>query len=620
MKRAAQREHVGWASALPDSERLAGLRDLYPEAFAEGKVDFDKLRGLLGGEIDERPERYSFTWAGKRDAIRLLQAPSRAALIPCPEESIRFEQTGHVFIEGENLEALKLLYKAYFGRVKMIYIDPPYNTGHDFIYPDNYADPLATYLQLTGQQDAVGNLLTSNPETSGRYHSAWLSMMYPRLFLARQLLREDGVIFVSIDDTEVANLRLLMNEIFGEENFVSNIIWEKKFSPQNDDMYIAAAHDHILLYARSMESWRPSLLPRSEKANIRYQNPDNDPRGPWSSGDLTTKTKAKGHSYPITSPTGKVFYPTTGRQWGLALETFQKLSADNRIWFGATENNIPRVKQFLSEVQKGIVPISIWKHTDVGHNQEAKQELNSIFKDAPLDFETPKPSRLIKRMLQIAASENGSIVLDFFAGTCTTAQAVLEFNREDGGDRRFIMVQLPEPTGNKQYPTIAEIGKERIRRVLAKLKSENAGQLSLPSPAQLEDLGFRVFKMAPSAFKPWVGEAAEPEAYARQLELQTDPLVEGWKPQDVIWEVALREGFGLDAQVVPVAGLEARAIWRVTDPAREQSFVICLADRIDLAAVRPLNLGREDLFICRDAALDDEAAANLALQCRLKTI
>ena len=223
-------------------------------------------------------------------------------------------------------------------------------------------------------------------------------------------------------------------------------------------------------------------------------------------------------------------------------------------------------------------------------------------------------------MLQIAASENGSIVLDFFAGTCTTAQAVLEFNREDGGDRRFIMVQLPEPTGNKQYPTIAEIGKERIRRVLAKLKSENAGQLSLPSPAQLEDLGFRVFKMAPSAFKPWVGEAAEPEAYARQLELQTDPLVEGWKPQDVIWEVALREGFGLDARVEPVSGLEAQAAWRVSDPAREQSFVICLADRIDLAAVRPLNLGREDLFICRDAALDDEAAANLALQCRLKTI
>jgi adenine-specific DNA-methyltransferase len=288
-------------------EQLARLKELFPETFAEGQVDFEKLRATLGDLVDDRPERYTFTWAGKRDAIRLLQTPTRATLVPCREESVNFDETQHVFIEGDNLEVLKLLYKPYFGRVKMIYIDPPYNTGNDFIYPDNFADPLATYLQLTGQQDAEGTLLTSNPETSGRYHSAWLSMMYPRLFLARQLLREDGVIFVSIDDHEVHNLRLLMNEVFGEENFIATVIWQKVYSPKNTAKHFSEDHDYALVYARSAEVWRPNLLPRTAASNARYDNPDSDPRGPWKSGDLTARNYYSEGQYEVVSPAGKRF-------------------------------------------------------------------------------------------------------------------------------------------------------------------------------------------------------------------------------------------------------------------------------------------------------------------------
>ncbi|HZD57161.1 MAG TPA: site-specific DNA-methyltransferase, partial [Anaerolineales bacterium] len=251
------------------SDRLQVLKDLIPEAFTEGKIHFEKLRATLGNLIDDSPERYSFTWAGKRDATRLLQTPTRATLIPCPEESIEFDSTQNIFIEGENLEVLKLLYKSYFGRVKMIYIDPPYNTGNDFIYPDDYADPLGKYLELTGQQDVEGNLLTSNPETSGRYHSAWLSMMYPRLFLARQLLREDGVIFISIDDHEVHNLRMLMNEIFGEENFIATVLWQKVYSPKSSARHFSEDHDYILVYAKNGETWTPSLLPRTAEMDAR---------------------------------------------------------------------------------------------------------------------------------------------------------------------------------------------------------------------------------------------------------------------------------------------------------------------------------------------------------------
>src|SRR5579864_535178 len=284
-----QREHVAATAGDVLEAQIARLREVFPEVVVEGKIDWEKLRITLGSAAESGPGRFLFSWAGRDDAVSLLQTPSRATLIPCPEESVSFESTGNAFIEGDNLEVLKLLFKPYFGRVKMIYIDPPYNTGQDFIYPDNYADPLATYLQLTGQVDSAGNLLTSNPETSGRYHSAWLSMMYPRLFLARQLLAEDGAIFVSIDDHEMHHLRLVMNEVFGEENFVATVIWQKVYSPKNSAKHFSADHDYIVVYARRADIWRPELLPRTEEMEARYDNPDNDPRGPWKAGDLSAR-------------------------------------------------------------------------------------------------------------------------------------------------------------------------------------------------------------------------------------------------------------------------------------------------------------------------------------------
>jgi len=617
-KKKPDKKRVEQTSADLLQESIARLRELFPQAVTEGKIDFAKLRETLGDEVDDRPERYSFTWAGKRDAIRLLQTPSRATLVPSPKESVNFDETQNLFIEGENLEVLKLLYKSYAGRVKMIYIDPPYNTGNDFIYPDDFRDPLDTYLKLTGQKDSEGNLLTSNPETSGRYHSTWLSMMYPRLFIARQLLREDGVIFISIDDHEVYNLRALMNEVFGEENFIALCIWQRKYSPQPDEKSLSPVHEYICAYARSSAAWQPNLLPRTKEALARYKNPDNDVRGPWKAGDLSTKTKAAGHSYAVNSPTGKVFRPPKGRQWGPSKDSFERMLSENRIWFGPHGGNAPSIKQFLSEVQQGTVPTTLWLREDVGDNQEAVRELMSM----DLGFESPKPVRLIQHMLRIGSSAtSGDIILDFFGGSGTTSQAVIESNRLDGGNRRFVMVQVQEPTQDKAYPTIADIGKERIRRVIKKLTDESKGKLDLKDRETPEDLGFKVFSLVESNYRPWKGvEKKDGAAYAETMELFTDPLVPGWKPVNVVYEVALKEGYSLTSKVEKVEGLKDNTVYLVTDADKGQSFRISLDDRLKAATVKALALKKDDLFICRDAALTDEQAANLALQCNLKTI
>ncbi len=616
-------EPVPTESASLAAGQLAQFQELFPHVFAEGKVDWDKLRAALGDLADDRPERYTFTWAGKRDAIRLLQMPTRATLIPCPQES-EFDATQHLFIEGDNLEVLKLLYKSYAGRVKMIYIDPPYNTGNDFVYPDNYFDPLATYLQLTGQQDAEGNLLTSNPETSGRYHSAWLSMMYPRLFLARQLLREDGVIFVSIDDNEVHNLRLLMNEVFGEENFVATVIWEKMYSPKSSARHFSEDHDYIVVYARNAAIWGPSLMPRTAEMDARYSNPDNDPRGPWKPSGLDARNYYSRGTYPITCPSGRIISgPPQGSYWRVSKEKFEELDQDKRIWWGGEGNSVPALKRFLSEVKPGKVPQTLWSYAEVGHTQEAKKELLALvdFDDSTSVFETPKPARLIKRMLQVATESDSDLVLDFFAGSCTTAQAVLELNREDGGNRRFIMVQLPEPTGSPKFPAITDIGKERIRRVIARMKQERAGQLDLQDRDAPEDLGFKVFTLAESHYRRWTGTAErDAEALANQMELFTDPLLPGWQATNVIYEAALKEGYSLTCRIEPLPEITTNSVSRVSDGERGQSFLICLDDTLDPKTPGALALRKEDILICRDVALTDELAANLALQCRLKTI
>lgn len=611
--------------ASPDliADRTGQLRSLFPEVFSEGKVDFDKLKAALGESVDTQSERYTFSWAGKRDAIQTLQTQSRATLIPAPEESINFESAKNLFIEGENLEVLKLLYKSYFRRVKVIYIDPPYNTGQDFVYPDNYAAPLDAYLKLTGQVDDNGAALTNKLEKSGRIHSVWLSMMYPRLFLARQLLQDDGVIFVSIDDHEVHNLRMLLNEIFGEENFVANIIWEKKYAPQNDARWLSDTHDHILVYARNKEVWRPLLLPRTEEANARYVNVDNDPRGPWKSSDFSVKSYSAKYDYPIQTPSGRVVNPPESRCWAVSQEQFQQLVADNRIWFGPKGNNAPSLKRFLSEVQEGMVSKTIWPREEVGDNQEAKQEMKALLSGLEVVFDTPKPVRLMKRILQLATKSNeNALVLDFFSGSCSLAQAVIELNREDNGNRRFIMVQLPEPTGDQAFPTIADMGKERIRRTITRVQQEKTGTPE-SSVDELTDhlLNFRVFKLAPSHYKHWHGpEAQNSDAYIAQMALFVDPLAPDWKPNNVIWEVALKEGYGLDAHIERVSGIAWNAVYRVTDPSTEQSFLICLDDVLEQETLKALGLTRDQLFICRDVATDDQQVANLALQSRLKTI
>ena len=615
------------ARTSPDliADQIEQLRAIFPEAFSEGSMDWDRLRATVGEIVDDRPERYSFTWAGKQDAIRALQIPSRAALVPCPEESVNWGNTQHVFIEGENSEVLKLLYKAYFGRVKMIYIDPPYNTGNDFVYPDNYTDPLDAYLQLTGQKDTEGNLLTSNPQTSGRYHSAWLSMMYPRLFVARQLLREDGLIFISIDDNEVHNLRMLMNEIFGEENFVVCIVWRRRQVPDNRNVnQVSTDHEYMVVYGRGSATFSGT-----PKDLLKYQNPDNDPRGPWMSDNLTglaTREQRPNLHYDLVNPeTGVSYPPHPSRGWIFGRQKMDRLIAERKILWPSDPGGRPRLKHFLSEIKSRFTGFTSVQ--DVGYTTDGTREIVDLFGQKPLDF--PKPTALMKAVCQQGTdSDEGDLVVDFFAGSCTTAQAVLELNREDGGDRRFVMVQLPEPLdapkpldNGVELRTIADMGKERIRRVIQKLETADGGQESLDQRGSPEDLGFRVYKLTESSFRQWTPPPGDaPEAFTSQMGVFADPLVDGWKPERVIWEVALKEGFGLNCQVERLAHVPDNAVWRVTDPDKEQSFRICLDATLDPGAIRSLDLGRDDLFICRDIALDDSLAANLALQCRLKAI
>lgn len=600
--------------------QVAKLKSLFPECVAEGKVDFDKLRATLGGAAESGPGRFTFSWAGKDDAVGLLQTPSRGTLIPCPDESVNFDATGNAFIEGDNLEVLKLLFKPYFGKVKLIYIDPPYNTGNDFVYPDNFADPLKNYLIQTGQMDDDGNLATSKIDRVGRVHSGWLSMMYPRLFLARQLLREDGVICVSIDDNEVHHLRMLLNEVFGEENFIATIAWQKKDTPSNDAKGLSTTHEYVVLYQRS-EDFNRNLLPRTKDQLGNYKNPDNDPRGDWIRSTLIRKEVRKDRVFPVPNPTGRMLPPPPGTSWRFDdLGTYQQYVRDNRIWWGAdSDGELPFLKRFLTEVAEGVVPITWWEYEFAGSNRNAKVELRALF-DREAPFDTPKPTQLIKRLLQIGTdSTHPDLVLDFFAGSGTTAHAVMDLNHEDGGNRQFILVQLPEATGGKDYATIADIAKDRVRRVATKLAGET-GDMTRTTP---EDLGFKVFKLAAPNIEQWVPDNdRDPDHYANKLHLFDDPLVPGWTAENVLWEVALREGFGLNTRFAEKGLPSGNTLHEVTDPDKDppQTFTVCLDDEVRADLSKHYPLAADSLFICRDRALDDTAAANLALQCRLKTI
>ena len=620
------------AEPFPDfiNERIEQLKTLFPEVVSEGKVDFEKLRQSLGEIVDDRPERYSLTWAGKKDAIRLLQTPSRATLVPTLEESVNFDATRNLFVEGDNLEVLKLLYKSYARQVKMIYIDPPYNTGNDFVYRDNFTDPLDTYLEITGQRDSNGDHLSSNTETNGRYHSAWLNMMYPRLFIARQLLSEEGLIFVSIDDHEQANLQLLMNEIFGEENRVAIVSWEKRYTRSNNARMFTSVKDSIVVYRKnSMLNYLRE--DRTEKSDSIYSNPDDDPRGSWTSVSYVnpaTKDKRPNLVYAIENPiTGKkVEHPT--HAWKYEKAQYQRHVEENRLYWGKDGGfKYPRFKKFLSEVSAGIVPVDLWHHRESGTTDEGSKELEALI--GKNIFDNPKPSRLIKRMAKIATDmDSNDIILDFFAGSSTTAQAVLELNHEDGGNRHFIMVQLPELTKDKSpakqggFDTITDIGKERIRCVIDRMHEEKNDELPLNDQ---EDLGFKVFKLAESNFRQWTGvEEKDIDLYIQTMEMFIDPLLPGWKPENVLYEVARQEGYSLNSTIEELTSIEPNTIHRVTDTEKDQFFYISLDPEFDLQTVKALELEqglkRDDLLIVRDVALTPSLANNTLQYCRLKTI
>jgi adenine-specific DNA-methyltransferase len=595
------------------------LKKKTPEIFNEDKIDFNRLKEILGEDISNTEESYKFTWSGKKDAIKNIQTPSYGTLIPDKDDSIDFDDSGNLFIEGDNLEALKLLQKSYANKVKMIYIDPPYNTGGDFVYNDDFKDNIRNYLEKTGQVDSEGNKLTTNTESNGRFHSDWLSMMYPRLYLARNLLKEDGVIFVSIDDNEVHNLKMIMNEIFGEENFITNIIWQKKFSRANDATYFSTMHDNILCYCKNNikyndNGWKLGLIPRGDEIPEGYSNPDDDPRGVWTSVVLSAKSGSEKLLYEIETPSGRICTPPSGRYWSVNKDKFKELVKNNRIWFGQNGDAKPRLKTFLTEVQDGLRPNTIWFHEEVGHNQEGKQEFKKIFNDKGL-FDGPKPKRLIKRMITISNLNNKDIVLDFFAGSGTTAHAVLERNKEEETDNKFILVQLPEPTDEESlsykegYETISDIAKERIRRVIKGYGDNDP----------IDD-GFKVFKLDKSNYKVWeeleAGDVTV-EDVEKQLKLFDDTLIEGYREIDVIYEIIIKEGYSLNSKIKKL-NIDEYDVYKIED--EDKSFYVTLEEKIDESIIENFDYDDETLFVCLDSALKDSDKINISLRLNLKSI
>lgn len=551
-------------SKSPHEERIEILKSLMPEVFDEGKIDFEKLKATLGEDVNFSNERYVLNWAGKSEAFRIMQRPSSATLIPSRAESVNFDTTQNIFIEGENMEVLKVLQKSYFGKVKMIYIDPPYNTGNDsFIYPDKFSETKEEYLKRVGDKNEEGymtreGMFHKNSRENGQYHSNWLNMMMPRLYLAKSLLREDGVIFISIDDNEVHNLRLLMNEIFGEENFLANIVWQHSIQPKGYLDKFSIHHNHILCFSKSTE-YSLNPLKRTSENNKAYGNPDNDPKGPWRSGDVRNALYRPNLIYDIISPSGKIIKPCANG-WRWSKETIEEKIKTGEIIFSKDETRIIR-KIYLSSVE-GRAPETIWFAKEVGSTRDAMNELKELFENPP--FDTPKPIRLIKKMMDLV-DDDQCIILDFFAGSGTTAHAVMQLNKEDGGNRRFICVQLPEPCDPKSeaykagYSTIADISKERIRRAGAKLRAEieseraqKATELSFESTDEttMPDFGFKVFRLADSNFKQWRDfRGSEQQQWQQQSIDFINPVAENATIDNMVYELLLKNGKSLNSTI-----------------------------------------------------------------------
>jgi len=601
-------------------QRRKELKQLFPGVFTETRndkgelvdtLDFERLKAELGSfsEIyDNRRERYGMDWPGKRDCLRLIQAPSSATLKPCREESVDFDTTENLFIEGDNLEVLKLLQKSYYGKVKMIYIDPPYNTGKEFIYPDNFSESLDTYLQYAGLKDNEGRTFSTNTANEGRFHTKWLNMMYPRLYLARNLLQEDGVIFISIDDNEVENLRRMCNEIFGEENFIATLIWQKVFSPKNSAKYISEDHDYTLVYCRNSDIWRPTLLPRSSESESRYSNPDGDPRGPWASSDLCARNSYSEGLYSVTCPSGRLIEsPPHGTYWRVSKSNFLALHEDSRIWWGDEGNNMPRQKRFLSEVKDGVIPQTLLTYKMVGHTQEAKKELIKYvdFESTENVLNSVKPTRLLRHLIKIGTkSDNNEVVMDFFSGSAPLAHSIFAQNLEDNGNRKFLAVQLPEPlkTEEQSAKFISDLGKSRIRNVAKSMKHDLSGGL---------DLGFRVLKLNQTNFKLWQAPSKDvsDDELLQQMELNVDHIDPNASQEDLLYELLIKAGV-MPSEKVEQVELASHAVFSVA----EGALLVHLADTIDQALIDAVLAKAPGQFICLDKAFhgNDQLKTNAA--------
>ena len=600
------------------TEKLAAL---FPEAVTEGKIDWEKLKATLGEEINFSNERYVLNWAGKSDAFRVLQEPTTDTLVPDKEESVNFENTNHIFIEGENLEILKVLQKSYYGKVKMIYIDPPYNTGNDhFIYPDRFSENKEEYLKRVGDKDEEGyltreGLFRKNSRDSGHYHSNWLNMMYPRLFLAKNLLKDDGVIFVSIDDNEVHNLRLMMNEIFGEENFICEFIWKsRQIVDSRAQTGISNDHEYIMVYSKSIEvRLRGKRIDKS-----KYSNPDNDQKGAWMSNSilgLATASQRPNLHYPLTDPeTGIEYICPADSGWRYSKETIKQKIVEKRIVFPRKKDGRPREKKYLSELAREYTNFSSILNNDVGYTLNGTREVRELFNANYFDF--PKPSSLLKTIVEQGTEEKKGLILDFFSGSATLAHAVIDLNKEDGGNRKFICVQLPEETEKDGeaykagYKTIADIGKERIRKVIKKIKKErkeNKDLFSDQNESKELDLGFKVFKLQSSNFKVWRGDKFEnDEQLAKQLQAFTDPTKEGSTEENMLYELLLKSGCDLNSKI------DSNGSYFVVN---DSEMVVALTKMNDVIVKEIINLKPEKcITLDKLFAGNDQLKTNTVLQ------
>lgn len=605
-------------SLSPLTEKLKLLQQIIPEAFTEDKIDWEKLRTTLGEDINFANERYVLNWAGKSDAFRLMQQPTSRTLIPVRDESINFDETENIFIEGDNLDVLKILQKSYFGKIKMIYIDPPYNTGNDsFIYSDRFAENKTEYQKRVGDKDDKGYVTNEgvywkNSRENGQYHSNWLNMMMPRLYLARTLLKDDGVIFVSIDDNEVHNLRLLMNEIFGEENFVSQIAWRRTDNQPNIGL-TARVKEYILIFAKNYAELTLGRLPLSESALKEYRYED-ECGAKFRRGILLDKTRGR-HYYTVTTKSGNIL----NGPWMISEEKFKELDENKGIYWTSGGDEQPYSKIYLKD-SKGAIPNDFWG-IEYGTNQRASLEVEALFNKRYFDF--PKPVSLIKTLINVGIIDDNDIVLDFFAGSGTTAHAVMQLNKEDGGSRKYILVQMPEPCDEKSeafkagYKTIADIAKERIRRAGKKIQSEIEAE-SKKKEAELNfdnaenrpleiDTGFKVFHLSESNFKEWrQPEAYTTEALAEQLKLFIDPVAENANLQNMIYELLLKSGKDLNVNIETCNG------YHLTE-GNELAFIL---EKVDEQIITEVLTKQPKKVIALDRIFkgNDQLKTNTALQ------